>query len=92
MTEFDVPSKSLSSRGFTELVGKLCCWTNLESTKQCVDPESTRAGMRKEESEMKEVERSKRNELGSERADALSLTVSVDAQEGATQSSACAEH
>lgn len=89
--ELDVPSNNLSSRGLTELVGKLCCRTNSESTKQCVDPESTSAGIRKEGSEMKEVERETRRELGSERVDTFSLTSSFVAQEGETQSSACAE-
>ena len=57
--------------------------------KQCVDPESIRAGVRKAESEKRGDDSGIRREFGSERADALRLTT-MDAQEDPTQSSACA--
>ena len=44
ITEFEVPSNSQSGIGG---MGNVCLWTevNIESRKQCVDPESTRVGM-----------------------------------------------
>ena len=91
MTEFDVPSNNFSSIGLTEKTGRLYCCVNSESTKQWVEPESTRAEKRTEETETREEVRETQREFGSERADALSRTTSGDAQEGSTQSSVCAE-
>ena len=91
MTELDVPSNNFSSMGGTELTERLFFETNLESTKQWVDPESTSAEITMEELEMSEDVSGIRNEFGSERADALSRTTSIVAQEETTQSSACAE-
>jgi hypothetical protein len=62
----------------------------MESIKQWVDPESTRAKRLGEESEIDGDEREMRREFGSERADALRRTTS-GAQEEPTQSSTCAE-
>ena len=88
MMEFEVPSKSLSSIGGIEDVGRSYCSVNTESTKQCVDPESTRAEKVKEESA---EHRGMRREFGSERADALRRITSGVAQGESTQSSTCAE-
>jgi len=90
MMELEVPSNSFSLIGGTEVRDRLCFRTNLESTKQWVDPESTRAEIGGESRRKREV-RDTRSELGSERADALSRTSSLGAQDGVTQSSVCAE-
>ena len=81
MTEFNIPSNNFSSIGLTEKTGRLYRCENLESTKQWVEPESTRAEKRMEETETREEVRETRREFGSERADALSQTTSGDAQE-----------
>ena len=91
MTEFEVPSNSFNSIGCTETTGRLLDCTNLGSTKQWVDPESTRAEIRETESGIADDVNDTRREFGSERADALSRTTSEQAQEGSAQSSACAE-
>ena len=56
-----------------------------------MDLESTRVENSEKKLEMKGEVRETRRELGSERADALRRITSVDAQEGAMQSSVCAE-
>ena len=91
MMEFDVLSNNFSSIGLTEKTGRLYRRENSESTKQWVEPESTRVEKRMEEMETREEVRETRREFRSERADALSRTTSRDAQEGSMQSSVCAE-
>ena len=69
MMELEVPSNNFSSMGGTEERGSLWRWTNFESTKQWVDPESTSAGMGFSESERRDDVRGVQRELGSERVE-----------------------
>ena len=88
--EFEEPSKRNILSGGIAVVGKWCIFAYQLSIKQCVEPESTRAEkVIALESENKELSVTI-VERGFERAAALSLSSS--AQEGSTQSSACAEH
>ena len=91
MTELDIPSISFSSMGGTEygVRAEVYCCTILRSIKQWVEPELTNASKGDVKSEILNVSR-RQNEFGSERADALSLRISI-AQCGVTQPSACAE-
>ena len=90
--ELEVPSINFSSMGGTEYGSKLEMYfaTILLSMKQCVEPESTKASRGILESEIVDDVRDSRNELGSERVDALSLRIPF-AQFWVTQPSACAE-
>jgi hypothetical protein len=71
MTALEVPSKSFSSIGGTEVGEMLQCFTNLGSAKQWVEPESTSADIVGKETEAAGDVRERRREFGSERADAL---------------------
>ena len=71
-----------------EYVGILLLEMKLVSMKQCNDPESTRVG-NDDMSEYIAMETGGIRALGSERADALSLT-SIIAQAGTTQPPSCA--
>ena len=90
--ELDVPSINFSSMGRTEYRSKSEIYLAmiLLSIKQCVEPESTKASRGILESDILKEVSDNWNELGSERADALSLRISF-AQFWVTQPSACAE-
>ena len=88
MVAFTLPLNNLSRIGGICLVGILCLRMKVDSMKQCVEPESTKAviGMSGTESECKLT--IKEDVL--ERAEALSLT-SLSACSESTQPSECAE-
>ena len=88
MVVFTLPSNNLSGIGETCLVGILCFQIKVDSMKQWVEPESTKAVIRISgtESECKLI--IKEDVL--ERAEALSLT-SLSARSKSTQPSECAE-
>ena len=95
MVLFDEPSnKWRATRGVAD-VFRWWVFTNLESTKQWVDPESTRARngilLRWSWPRIKGEVRETKREWGSERADALSRIGLVAAQESSMRPSVCAE-
>ena len=75
ITEFEVPSNSWSGIGGIGIVQSLWTEVNVESRKQCVEPESTRVGMIIFGTEV-EVSWSVK-EFGLERADALRRSSAV---------------
>jgi len=87
--EVEEPSKSWRGIGGIGDVGSLCTTLKLLSTKQCVEPESTKARKGTEDGETRGEKSSTTKEFGDERAEALSFT--RVAQPRSTQSSACAE-
>ena len=75
ITEFEVSSNSWSGIGGIGIVRSLWTEVNVESRKQCVEPESTRVGMIISGTEV-EVSWSVK-EFGLERADALRRSSAV---------------
>ena len=78
MIALDEPSNNLGSIGFMVVVGRLCRCTNLESMKQCVDPESIRVG-KEIGSGTRDNDKSTHKEFRSERVDALNWMTLVSA-------------
>ena len=91
MTELQVPSNNFNSIGFTRETDNWWEQTKPVSTRQWVEPESTRAENLEKKLEMEGEVRGTQREFGSERVDTLRQTASGIAQEEPTQSSVCAE-
>ena len=88
MVTFTLPSNNLSGIGESCLVGILCLQIKVDSMKQCMEPESTKAVIRISGTELECKLTIKKDVL--ERAEALSLT-SLSSRSESTQPSEHAE-
>ena len=89
MVVLELPSRSWSWSSGIEQVGSVCLFTNVESTKQWMEPESTNAETTGVLRVSKVTEGMR--ELGSERVDML-RQISIGAQSVSMQSPGCVEY